>query len=116
MDEWLPFTLQALLYRKDPQVGTVLSGSICHYCGAKATTEDHIVPRCDLPRPASRLPYWFRSCNVVPACSPCNNRKSNWRSDCTCDHCSWAWTTAKAVFLPENYEERGIIHIVRSPG
>lgn len=115
-DEWLPYSIQALRYRKEPFVGTVLSGSVCHYCGDKATTEDHIVPRCDLPRPMSRVPYWFRSCNVVPSCAPCNNYKSNWRSDCMCDHCSWAWITAKACFLGQDYTERGIRNIVRSPG
>lgn len=114
--EWFQYQLQALLYKKATYVGTVLPSSTCHYCGDKATTEDHIVPRCDLPKPMSRVPYWFRSTNVVPACGPCNNRKGACRSDCECNHCRWAWVTAKACFLPEGYQERGLVYIVRSPG
>lgn len=94
----------------------VLHASTCHYCGAKATTEDHVVPRCDLPKPMSRLPYWFRSLDVVPCCGPCNNIKGPCRSDCTCDLCDWLWNTAKACFLPKGYVERGWVKIVRSPG
>lgn len=111
------YALEALLYRREPNVGTVLPSSTCHYCGDKATTEDHIVPRADLPKPMSLLPYWFRSNNVVPACFKCNVViKGCYRSDCTCDHCDWAWRTAMACFLPEGYEPRGFVKVVRSPG
>lgn len=115
-EEWMVFALEALRYRRGEDVGTVLPSSTCHYCGAKATTEDHIVPRCDLPKPMSQLPYWFRSNNVVASCAPCNNIKGPARADCTCDHCTWAWRTAKACFLPVDYQERGYCYIVRSPG
>ncbi len=94
----------------------VLHSSTCHYCGEHARTEDHVVPRADLPKPMYLLPYWFRSMNVVPSCGDCNNRKGCLRSDCTCDLCDWLWNTAKACFLPDGYVERGHIQIVRSPG
>ena len=94
-------------------MGSVLRSTLCHYCGGRATTEDHVVPRCDLPRPQSRLPYWFRSMNVVPACSPCNNDKGPYRSDCLCAQCTWCWNTAKAVFLPIGYQPRGHVKVLR---
>jgi len=37
-------------YKKERPVGSVLASTTCHYCGGKANTEDHIVPRCDLTR------------------------------------------------------------------
>lgn len=82
--------------------------SICHYCEGKAETDDHIVPRSALPRPQSRLPYWFRSVNIVPACRVCNNWKGDYRSTCECSICTWAWDTALAVFLPVGFVPRGI--------
>jgi hypothetical protein len=90
-------------------MGSVLVSKVCHYCGGKATTEDHIVPRCDLPKPLSLLPYWFRSQNVVPSCLDCNGDKGPFRSDCTCAHCTWAWNTAIACFLPVGYVPRGYV-------
>lgn len=81
--------------------------NVCHYCGEKADTEDHIVPKCLLPKPMSRVPYWFRSQNVVPACKPCNNFKAHFRSNCFCSLCVWAWNTAKGVYdveVPETIE------------
>lgn len=96
-------------------MGTVLISTICHYCGERATTQDHIVPRADLPRPMSRLPYWFRSNDVVPACFDCNGRKGWLRSDCDCDHCHWAWATAKAIWMPVGYQERGWIALQQDP-
>lgn len=113
--EWLPYAIESLLYKKEAWVGTVLPSSVCHYCGAKATTEDHIVPRCDLPAGIEQ-PYWFRSNNVVAACSPCNWTKGRDRSDCTCDHCTWAWKTALACLLPVDYQMPPTVLIVRSPG
>jgi len=95
--------------------GTVLRSLACHYCGERADTEDHIVPRADLPRPMSRLPYWFRSNDVVACCLTCNGAKSWFRSDCTCSHCEWAWKTALACFLPEGYVERGWIALQQNP-
>ena len=41
----------------------------CAYCGARATTIDHVVP-------ASRGGTWSWL-NTVAACGPCNSRKSN---------------------------------------
>lgn len=72
-------------------MGTVLTSTICHYCRGRARTEDHVVPRCALPRPMVRLPEWFRAMNVVPACSKCNNDKGAMRSSCGCAQCSRAW-------------------------
>jgi hypothetical protein len=95
--------------------GTVLRSLTCHYCGGKAGTEDHVVPRTDLPRPMSRLPEWFRSLSVVPSCKDCNGAKSWFRSDCTCDHCRWVWGTAKALFLPPGYVERGWVAVQQNP-
>jgi len=94
--------------------GTVLRSLACHYCGERASTEDHIVPRADLPKPMAKVPYWFRSLDVVPSCLDCNGRKSWFRSDCACEHCTWAWNTAKNVFLPEGYVERGWIALQRN--
>ena len=96
-------------------MGSVRISQICHYCGGKATTEDHIVPRCDLP-PGIRQPYWFRSNNVVPSCSPCNNSKGCLRSDCGCPHCDWAWATALARFLPLGYEPHGYVTLTGHVG
>lgn len=81
---------------------------ICHYCGGHATTDDHVVPRSILPRPQSRLPYWFRAHNVVPACKDCNGLKANFKSDCECETCRWAWSTALAVpfIVAPNYVPR----------
>lgn len=93
-------------------MGSVLTSTFCHYCGTGGKmTVDHIVPRSGLP-PGILQPYWFRSNNEVPACSPCNNKKQNLRSDCECGHCWWAWNTATALF---GITPRGYIKIVRSP-
>ena len=94
-------------------MGSVLRSGICHYCRGRATTEDHIVPRCDLPKPLSRLPYWFRSLFTVPACKPCNNIKDCLRSDCVCEQCTWVWNTARACFLPADYQPRGYVQVCR---
>jgi hypothetical protein len=95
--------------------GSVLRSLACHYCGERAGTEDHIVPRCDLPRPMSRLPEWFRSLSVVPSCKDCNGAKSWFRSDCACDACTWCWNTARALFLPQGYTERGWVAVQQNP-
>jgi len=79
-------------------MGSVLVSSTCHYCGDKATTDDHVVPRSLLPKPQSLLPYWFRAMNVVPACAPCNGAKANHRSDCHCTQCVRAWGSAAALY------------------
>lgn len=71
-------------FRKSEAVGRE-----CHYCGAPATTRDHIVPRFLLPR--LDVASWFRQLNIVPACSPCNHLKGHRRSHCSCDHCTAAW-------------------------
>jgi hypothetical protein len=49
--------------------------------------------------------------NVVPACKKCNGDKGPYRSDCTCDHCTWAWNTALALFLPLGYTPRGYVSV-----
>jgi 5-methylcytosine-specific restriction endonuclease McrA len=102
--------VQALRFREESRtIGTVLVSTTCHYCGKQGKmTQDHIVPRTDLP-PGIMQPYWFRSNNIVPACSPCNNKKGCLKSDCECDHCRWAWASAKALW---QLEPRGIIYLV----
>lgn len=43
---------------------------LCAYCGAEATTRDHVVPRClSEPRYPDNLP-------TVPCCQPCNAERS----------------------------------------
>jgi hypothetical protein len=59
----------------------------CHYCGNLATTRDHIVPKGKRGTDA----WW----NLVPACEPCNRRKSDADTWCRCAFC------ARAVFLFE---------------
>jgi len=97
-------------------MGTVFKSQTCHYCGNRAESIDHVVPRCDLPKPMYLLPYWFRVQNEVPACKKCNGEKAWFRSDCTCPQCKWAWNVALACYLPDGYEPRGYVKIVRSPG
>jgi hypothetical protein len=94
-------------------MGSLLRSTICHYCGGKATTEDHIVPRAILPKPLSLLPYWFRANDVVPACFDCNGDKGCERSDCECDQCTWAWNVASKCFIPPDTRPRRIIALVK---
>ena len=98
-----------------PWSASVFESGICHYCGDRAGTVDHIVPRDILPKPMSQVPYWFRSHNEVPCCSPCNNKKGHYYSDCTCDICTWAWRVAIACFTTKAPPTR-VVKIVRSPG
>lgn len=102
-------------------MGTALYSQVCHYCGGKATTDDHIVPRALLPKPLSRIPYWYRYNLCVPACMDCNGHKAHFRSDCACGHCTWAWKTALKLFIPTvkpdfDYDNHPVRKIVRSPG
>jgi hypothetical protein len=95
-------------------VGSLLISTICHYCGGRADTQDHIIPRCDLP-PLILLPPWFRNHLVVPACKGCNGEKGPYRSDCTCDHCEWVWGTALGEgFLRPGYMPRGYVSIAHN--
>lgn len=97
-------------------MGSVLASTICHYCGpdgAKATTQDHVVPRAALP-PMITLPYWYRQHLVVPSCSPCNNAKGKWRSDCVCDLCAWLWDVALKLYLPADYQMKVVRVAARS--
>ena len=82
------------------------ASSTCHYCGKRAESDDHIVPRSAFPVHQSALPYWYRQHNITPACHACNGFKANYRSDCECEQCSWAWKVALALFLPDGYEVR----------
>ena len=66
------YVVQSWLYRPAAwhRGGVFLrDGHKCAYCGAKATTVDHILPR-------SRGGEWSWV-NCVAACSPCNGRKGN---------------------------------------
>lgn len=49
-------------------------GRVCFWCGGVATTLEHIVPLS--PRPGNQQGNHTYN-NVVPACQPCNNKKSN---------------------------------------
>lgn len=80
------------------------ASSSCHYCGRKATTDDHIVPRAAFSVHQSALPYWFRQHNIAPACQPCNNFKAHYRSDCECDQCTWVWHVATRLFIRKNFK------------
>src|SRR4051794_14416564 len=73
----------------------------CHYCGGKANTKDHIVPKSRLIRPYS---YVAGIPHLVPACSRCNQLKGANRSTCNCYTCRAAW----AVYGPCSY--RGVAH------
>lgn len=82
------------------------ASSVCHYCGSKATTDDHIVPKSAFSVHQSALPYWFRQHNIAPCCRPCNHFKANYQSDCSCSQCTWVWKVALAMFLPSDYVVR----------
>jgi 5-methylcytosine-specific restriction endonuclease McrA len=47
----------------------VRDGRLCVYCGARADTVDHVLPRC-----RGGGDTWF---NLVAACQPCNGLKGN---------------------------------------
>ena len=97
-------------------MGSLLRSTICHYCGTRRgkITQDHVIPRCDLP-PLMLLPSWFRDQLVVPSCSPCNNRKGPFRSDCRCPQCTWVWGTALGQgFMRRDYRPRGVRAVVRN--
>jgi hypothetical protein len=93
-------------------MGSLLSSTVCHYCGGKATTEDHIVPKSILPKPMSRVPYWFRSNDVVPACFDCNGRKGAEMSDCDCAQCTWAWAVAAKLFIDPDIRPRRTVVLI----
>lgn len=61
----------------------------CHYCGNRAKTWDHIVPRA-LKGPDDKR-------NLVPACKSCNHAKANKMPTCRCETCM----TAVALFGPK---------------
>ena len=42
----------------------------CHWCGAPATTVDHVVP-------VNRGGAWYDDANLVAACQPCNRERSD---------------------------------------
>lgn len=73
----------------------------CHYCPDIATTIDHIVP---LGKGGSRQ-VW----NEIPACGPCNTRKSSTLPDCFCAKCARAvhlWTIELESLVKEAYTLR----------
>lgn len=97
-------------------MSSLLASRTCHYCGTTdgKITQDHIIPRCDLP-PLILLPQWFRFHLVVASCSPCNNTKGALRSDCECAQCSWVWGTALGCgFMREGYRPRGYVRVVQN--
>jgi len=57
-------------------------GRICHYCGDRATTRDHIVPKI--------LGGTNGLFNLVPCCTRCNRRKGADWPVCDCDKCQTA--------------------------
>lgn len=54
-------------------------GDKCVYCGAKADTCDHVIPRRVTRR--KRRPAWMPTINapenLLPACAACNNAKGS---------------------------------------
>lgn len=44
-------------------------GGVCHYCGAPATTADHVIPKS---KGGPSHPS-----NLVAACRPCNSKRGN---------------------------------------
>lgn len=60
--------------------------SRCHYCEGPGGTRDHIVPRSRALLLGSNAHD-----NLVMACSSCNGRKADQRSDCPCLKCLRAW-------------------------
>lgn len=62
---------------------------LCHYCGERARTRDHVVPRSRLERGSLMLGQIIG--NTVPACHSCNQRKGTLRvADC-CSRCETLW-------------------------
>lgn len=55
------------------------AGLTCHYCPARATTWDHVIPRSKGGADGRR--------NLIPACKPCNVAKSDDMPTCSCRHC-----------------------------
>jgi 5-methylcytosine-specific restriction endonuclease McrA len=90
---WQEFKRQRELEREKELYQRIVepAGKSCHYCDAPATTRDHIVPRSKLRLLAHQFTYLSDTPNIVPACQPCNQRKSDLRSDCTCPRCCAAW-------------------------
>lgn len=87
--------------------GVKAAGTIqksCHYCGEPAKTRDHIVPK-------SRAIVCGAHGNIVPACGPCNNKKSDWRSDCGCMTCLMAWV----LYGPPGWRSLKIVPLVTLP-
>lgn len=63
----------------------IRDGRICHYCGKKGNTLDHVVPQSKGgPNKVD---------NLVMACSKCNGDKGDSRGSCLCDFCCLAWQT-----------------------
>lgn len=60
--------------------------SSCHYCKRAATTRDHVVPKSIVTGV-----YNPKVSNFVEACTSCNLKKANKRSNCECPICSMAW-------------------------
>lgn len=61
----------------------------CHYCGERARTRDHVVPRSRLERGALMLGQIIG--NTVHACYSCNQRKATMRVEDCCARCESLW-------------------------
>lgn len=73
-EERLPIESQkrAIIHERD--------GNVCRYCGIDTIlTVDHIIPRSTFP--ADQLHIADRSDNLISACWPCNEGKSNYERD-----------------------------------
>jgi hypothetical protein len=69
------------------------NGGLCHYCRrARATTVDHIVPKCD----GGPTRDW----NLAPACGDCNRVKGRRRQFCRCFRCIQAERIFAGVARP----------------
>lgn len=72
----------------------------CHYCGGKAGTRDHVVPRSLLNRTQRYMGQITN--NSVPACASCNQAKGSKRVIDCCEFCDSRW----ALYGPMNYVDR----------
>lgn len=65
----LPLDIRRILFAKSPSYKLALKKDPCSYCGGKATTLDHIVPRCE-----EKNDCWA---NLTACCYRCNQAKAD---------------------------------------
>jgi hypothetical protein len=94
-------------------MGRKWRGQVCHYqCGRPATTLDHIVARVLYRKVAHRIPMSVHQANVVPCCTPCNDYKKWFRSECNCETCLTAWVLLSPYILPRVKKDIPLIKVI----